>query len=83
MNKEIDLIEIKTTAYEEENFLLVTNLQEFQIVKVITPIVEKERENDGETFFYDNETLFWALKETYPNAIIQMYAPGNIPIIEI
>lgn len=35
--------EINTTAWEEENFILFTDLTEKQIIDVITPIVMAER----------------------------------------
>ena len=54
------LIRINTTAFEEEDFYLVTTLSDKQIEKVITPIVEEER-SGGE--FYDNDGLMWALKK--------------------
>jgi hypothetical protein len=38
--------EINTTAYDEENFVILTDLNEIQIKKVIEPIVK---------FYYYNE----------------------------
>lgn len=58
---------INTTAYEEENLVITTDLTEEQIIEIISPIVEKEREEDVE---YDNEMLIDALKESYPNNTI-------------
>ena len=66
----VQLISISTTAFSEENFLLVTDLTEQEIADVIRPIVLKER-SGGE--FYSNEDLFWSLKEAYPSNLIQLY----------
>jgi hypothetical protein len=78
------LVQISTTSNVEEDFLLVTNLTDEEIELVITPIVEKERrEEQFEEFFYDNEGLYWALKTTYPNSIIQQYCLDQIDSITI
>ena len=45
------IVEINTTAYAEENFLLLTNLSDEQIQSIIAPIVLAERnqiDNDEE-----------------------------------
>ena len=69
---------INTTASKEEDFLLQTNLTAMQIRKVLTPIVEREREG-GE--FYSNDELIEALEIAYPNAtIILVSDPINISI---
>jgi len=78
------LVQISTTSNVEEDFLLVTNLTDEQIEVVITPIVEKERrEEQFEEFFYDNEGLYWALKTTYTDYIIQQYCLDQIDSITI
>jgi hypothetical protein len=78
------LVQISTTSNVEEDFLLVTNLTDEEIELVITPIVEKERrEEQFEEFFYDNEGLYWALKTSYPNSIIQQYCLDQIDSITI
>jgi hypothetical protein len=78
------LVQISTTSNVEEDFLLVTNLTDEEIEVVITPIVEKERrEEQFEEFFYDNEGLYWALKTTYPDSIIQQYCLDQIDSITI
>lgn len=56
--------EINTTAWEEENFTLLTDLSESQIVDVITPIVMAERKQGKE---YTNDDLIDALIEAYPS----------------
>ena len=78
------LVQISTTSNVEEDFLLVTNLTDEEIEIVITPIVEKERrEEQFEEYFYDNEGLYWALKSTYSNSIIQQYCLDQIDSITI
>lgn len=64
------VIRINTSAWAEEDFYLLTTLNDDQIIQVIKPIVQAERDNDD---FYDNETLLNALKDTHPNRHIEMY----------
>jgi len=66
----MDIFRINTTAFEEEDFFLLTDLSVEQIEKVITPIVLKER-NEGE--FYDNDELTNALIKAHPDAVIEQY----------
>ena len=79
------IVEINTTAYAEENFLLLTNLSDEQIQSIIAPIVLAERnqiEND-DNVFYDNEVLFDVLEETYPDNFIELYTKETIDYISI
>ena len=84
--EDIRVVEINTTAFEEENFILVTDLTDEEIEEVIKPIVLAERnqiENDDDVF-YDNETLVGALLEKYPNNLVSFYTDKNsIELIEI
>ena len=85
IKEKIRIVEVNTTAFEEENFVLLTDLSDEQIEVVIRPIVEKERnatEDDDDTF-YDNEELFGALQETYPNNIVIFYSDTDFDTIEI
>jgi hypothetical protein len=75
----MNLFRINTTAYEEEDFLLVTDLTESQIKKVIKPLVRAERE-DGD--FYDNETLVAELVSRYPKHTIIHYQIDGAEKIE-
>ncbi len=61
---------INTTAYEEEDFFLLTDLTEQEITEVITPIVELER---NEVQDYDNDMLVENLELAYPSAFIKVY----------
>jgi len=69
----MNIFRINTTAFEEEDFFLLTDLSEEQIEKVITPIVLKERQSGDEEDFYDNDDLTNALIEAYPDAVIEQY----------
>ena len=66
----MNLFKINTTAYEEEDFLIVTDLVEDDITEVVQPLVNAERDGYEE---YDNESLFKALLERYPNNYLQFY----------
>lgn len=76
----LNLFQVNTTAYDEEDFLLLTTLTEKQILDVIEPIVKDERENEVE---YDNAMLLKAIKKTYPSAVAMMYDPSDIEIISV
>jgi hypothetical protein len=64
------VIRINTSAWSEEDFYLVTTLDDQDIVEVINPIVNAER--DGEEY-YDNDTLLQALKDRFPCDHVDMY----------
>jgi hypothetical protein len=63
----MNLYRINTTAWHEEDFTILTNLNEEQIVEVITPIVKDERDGGNG---YDNDDLLSALMKAYPNHFI-------------
>jgi len=64
------LFKINTTAYEEEDFFLLTDLSEEAITRVIKPIIKSEREAYEE---YENHTLLKALLDKYPSRKIMMF----------
>ncbi len=64
------VIRINTTAWTEEDFYLVTTLYDKDIIQVLKPLVEAERNGNGE---YDNESLVQALKEKFPLHYIDIY----------
>ena len=68
------VFEINTTAWDEENFVLFTDLTEGQIVDIITPIVMAEREHGKE---YTNDDLIDALMEAYPSNKVYGYQNNN------
>ena len=64
------VVRINTTAWTAEDFHLVTTLDDDQIIEVIRPIVNAEREGEGE---YYHITLLNALKRRYPEQYADMY----------
>lgn len=61
------LVNINTTAWKEEDFLLLTDLTDEQITKVIEPFVLAERKDpDNEENYSDNDILVIALNDEYP-----------------
>jgi hypothetical protein len=66
----MEIYRISTTAYEEEDFFLLTDLTEQEIAEVVTPIVELERNEVQE---YDNDMLVENLELAYPSAFIKVY----------
>jgi hypothetical protein len=67
--------EINTTAYDEENFVILTDLNVSQIKKVIEPIVNREREHDE---YYDNDMLIDALVNAYPENQFYSYTTPKL-----
>jgi len=63
----MNIFKINTTAFEEEDFYLLTDLSEQDIIEVITPLVNQERDGYEE---YDNDSLVSALEKRFPNAHI-------------
>jgi len=59
----MNYIEINTTAYSEENFILATDLSRKDIEAVLLPYLMKARELDID---YMNEDLVDLLVERYP-----------------
>ena len=70
----MNVFRINTTAYEEEDFYLVTSLSESKITKVIRPIVRAERDETTGVEHYDNDSLVLALKRAYPIDTIKHYS---------
>jgi hypothetical protein len=68
------VVRINTTAWLEEDFYLVTTLDNQDIVEVVQPLVNAERDGEGE---YDNETIFKALKSRYPTRYVEMYTEAD------
>jgi hypothetical protein len=76
----MNLFNISTTAFQEEDFLLLTDLTEQEIVSVIKSIVYDERDGGEE---YDNDTLINALIDEYPKKLIRQYILDNVDKIVI
>jgi hypothetical protein len=65
----MNIFRISTTEYEIEDFYLHTELSQEDIIEVITPIVNAEREGLDD---YDNEVLFDALQKKYQRKKIEL-----------
>lgn len=72
-----NIVEINTTAFKEENFILVTSLTDEEIDVVISPIVSNEREYG---IGYTNDDLYDALCNTYPDSLIEIL--NELKVIE-
>ena len=84
LKEPIRLVRVSTTSNEEEDFLLITELTDAEIQAVVTPIVEKERnEEQAEEYFYDNEGLLWALKDHYPRCLVIQYTNDSMDSLTI
>ena len=66
----MNIYNVNTTAYKEEDFYIQTSLTAKQIADVIKPIVMKERFGGDD---YDNDDLIKALKDAYPSKKINYY----------
>lgn len=64
------VIKINTTAWAEEDFYLLTTLDDNKIAEVIMPIVNSERDGYEE---YDNDLLFESLRKRFPLEYIEIY----------
>jgi hypothetical protein len=66
----MNVFRISTSAWDEEDFYVLTTLDEKQITSVIQPMVEYEREND---ILYDNEDYVLCLQQRYKRAKVTMH----------
>jgi hypothetical protein len=64
------LVNINTTAFEEEDFLLLTDLNDDELYEVIMPMVNAERDGEDE---YDNEMIYKTLSKRFPSNIVQIF----------
>lgn len=80
-NTDLRIVQVNTTAWEEEDMLLITNLTDEQIQSVVTPIVERERESDD--FGYINNDLADALRRQFPDKVVINYDPSDVDLINI
>ena len=67
-----DVVRVSTSAWEEEDFYILSSLSHEKIKAVISPMVAKEREADD--LMYDNEDYIVALREAYPTYNITYYS---------
>ena len=66
----MQVFKINTSSWTEEDFYLLTSLNEEQISKIIQPMTQYERTND---IVYTNDDYIQALETGHPKAKIQMY----------
>jgi hypothetical protein len=72
----MELYQISTTAYDEEDFLIVTDAPFEEIEKVLEPMVKQEREND--VWYYHSDYLN-ALSKALPQyRILHFFEPQRI-----
>lgn len=69
--------EIKTTAWDDENFMIATDLTEGQIMGVLVPFIERKRDLDED---YTNEDLVDELEYVYRDNTIIELTPKKIEI---
>jgi hypothetical protein len=81
MRKNLYIYQVNTTAWKEEDFLLLTSLTEEQITKVLTSTIKKLRDDEDDD--YDNDFLVGELERAYPDAKIVHYTPAQIDYISI
>jgi hypothetical protein len=78
------LININTTAWKEEDFMIYTDLRDDQIITIIEPFVLAERKDpDDDETYYDNQILVAALQEAHPNHTVKHYTLDDIDQIRI
>ena len=63
----MNIFKIKTSARDEESFILATQLSEKQIRSVIQPMVDEERDGD---FVFSNDDYVQVLRDAYPKSVI-------------
>lgn len=66
----LQIVRVNTTAYEEEDFYILTSLTHKQILKAIKPIIINERKGKAG---YDNDILAEAIKKAYPKETVIYY----------
>ena len=76
----MNIFEIKTTAFNDQNFYLLTDINRITIETVIEEMVNKERA-EGSDVFYMNDDYVDMLKEKFPKKIVIQF--NSIPLIEL
>ena len=76
----MNIFEIKTTAFNDENFYLLTDINRITVETVIERMVQKERA-EGSDVFYMNEDYIGTLRGMFPKSILIHY--DTIPLIEL
>lgn len=66
----MNIFKVNTTAYEEEDFYLHTELSSEEVITAIEPLIIAEREGVSD---YDNELLLDAIIKKYPRKKTELY----------
>lgn len=66
----MNIFKIKTTAWEEDSFILITQLSEKQVKSIIQPMVDEAREND---FVFTTDDYVRTLRDAYNKSVIITY----------
>ena len=79
------VIEISTTAYNEENFYVITDINENLLIDALIDIVVdfRNRENEYKDFHYYNEDIEKEIKERFINCNYNRFEIINIDKITI
>ena len=86
MNKEqiisnIRIVEVKQNSWDEENLLLLTTLDNNQLVEVLAPLLAEERACEDGEVIYTNDDMVSILNKKYPDDIVVLY--GEPDYLEI
>lgn len=63
----MNLFNIMTGQWDEENFIIATQLSEKQVRSVIQPMIDDARDGD---FVYNPEDYVQVLRDAYPKSVI-------------
>jgi hypothetical protein len=73
----MNIYKIITSRWDEEGFILATQLNDKQIRSVIQPMVDEERDGD---IVFTNEDYLERLRDAYPKSVI-LTDVGGIDVI--
>jgi hypothetical protein len=79
----LNLYQLKTTSWNEEDCILLTSLTEKEITDIIEPLILAEREDESGDILYTNQDYAYLLQKHYPQAVVVQYAIDGIDLITI
>jgi len=74
----MNLYQIKTTAYDEEDMLLVTDAESEAIERVLEPMIKAEREEDK---WFDHDDYLEALHRELPQFSFWYYVEPHVIVL--
>lgn len=83
MKTNLNLYQLNTTSWDEEDCILLTSLTEKEITDIIEPLVLAEREDESGDILYTNKDYAYLLQKHYPQAVVVQYAIDGIDLITI